>query len=267
MEPPLQEPSQGPDTARLLLLAKGADRVYKVFLIRITFAVLAFLILATTPVAGINAPAALSWSPGQELGIIDDVYDAALEVSIGIAGYSLLFLLGIMATELSLYYLYTGMKMLSQYDSSRYGIGLLGAKLLIISTVCLISGSMTIIAAASAHSVAAAAAGALTALLSLAAIIIADVLVIIALWRLDGEHGDGRLWFGISLILVSVLLSALTFLSPPLLLIGIMIEFMGEVIAMLGAKGIRDAVLRRAASATQAPRQSGPGSPAEDTAP
>ena len=248
LEPPLREPSQGPDTARLLLLAQGADKVYKLFLIRIVSAVLGLLILVTTPVPGINAPMAApsSWSPSQELGIIDGVYDAVNTFSVEITGSSLLFFLGIMATELSLYYLYAGMKMLSRYDSSRYGIGLLGAKLMIVGTVSLIFGSMVVAAAAAARSVAAAAAGALTVLLSLVAVIVSALFVAVALWRLDGEHGDGRLWLGISLILLAVLLSVLTFLSPPLLIIGVIIEFMGEVITMLGAKGVRDAVLRRA---------------------
>lgn len=253
MELPPQGPSREVDPARLRLLAEGADKLYKVFLIRIIFDVIELVVLLVTAVAAIGASTSITGAAmplGENWTQVSVIYTRSVNVSGILAAYGLLALLGLVAALVILYFLYTGMRALSQYDPGSYDIGFLGAKLWVGGTIGAVVGLVTLLAAAAARSMGGVIAGVFVLALSGIAVLVAMVLVLVALWRLGDEPGGESVRLGIGLLIAALVAGLLAAALPMLLILAVVLQLAGEAALMLGAKEVRDMALERMAAAS-----------------
>ncbi len=242
-----------PDPARLRLLAEGADKIYKLFIVRIVFDLLSLVLLLVTAVTAIGVSTSITGAAmplGQNWTQVSTVYTGAGNISGVLAAYGLLMLLGLVAAVITLYFLYTGMRALSGYDAERYDIGFLGAKLWVGGILGTVVGLVVLVASAAARSIGGVVAGFLVLAFSGIAVLAATVLVLIALWRLGGEPGGDSIRLGIGLLIAAIVAGLLAAALPALLVLAVALQLAGELALMLGAKRVRDAALERMAAAS-----------------
>jgi len=249
--------SGGADPARLRLLAEGADKIYKVFIIRIVFDAINLVMLLMTAVVSIGSVVRAPTNSFSGAGLQGQVwrrvnvsYAGAVNISGLLAAYGIIFFVNLVASVIILYFLYKGMEALSRYNESRFGIGFLGAKLWVGGVLGSIVGFVVLLGAAAAGSAAGVFVGAIVLGLSGLAVLAAMVMVLVALWRLGGEPGDGRMRLGIAIIIAAAAVALLAAVSPLFLFIAVVLQFLGEAIVALGAKGVRDAALERIAASS-----------------
>ena len=133
-----------------------------------------------------------------------------------------------------LYFFYKGFKILEQYDSRRYAIGLKSVKIGLLGVILLLASLLAAPLTASLQLLALP----LLALLgtSIPAIMAAIVMAFIALWRLGGEPRGDMIRKGLVLLIIGLILTPFR--------IGVSISAIGSVLMLIGAKRVRDYALR-----------------------
>ncbi|MEB2837127.1 MAG: DUF973 family protein [Desulfurococcales archaeon] len=209
------------------LLYRGADGVFKSYLLSFIAFILAFAAVLAAGVAGMGAI-----MHGGNVG-------AALRSSVG--SFATLALIALVLILASLYYLWDGFRSLKEYDASRFGVGVTGLKVylaavivVLLAVLALIPGAMT----ASPVSM-----GLAVGLFILGGIlaIVGAIMIAIALWRLGDEPGGSLVKLGVILWFLGILLGVTR--------AGSVLAFIGSILIMLGARDVRD----KASQAMRAP--------------